>query len=521
MLKRTGSAFTLLFLAGFCQLSSTASELTSMDAAKIAQYGIQSFNKGDYQNAIRYLSARARMKPEDASIYYYLGNSYLKTNQSENAAHMFSASVRVDPASQAGKYSLSALETLSTMPRNPEPAPAPAPEGPDPAQTAANKDALMSEAAIDKAFNDAVEKIKGKRQTLKSNVDHIWLKMQDEMQSLTQKNNPNFAADLEKLQREAEIKVQDMQTKQLRMENRMMAPDKIDVRAIPQLPGEKLDTSKTALGSLLDYFKPEKPFDPFATDITPELTSKFLTVKDVFGELPTYQGSARKLAKQVFAQLKSSIEMKQDMLDQQLFQLKSNLLHDVINTKINYGNQSSQKQASVTASSFITAAKLPRQEAQHLSPMEIEVHQAVERSKKRIKELEETYNKDVDSLIAGAKEKLGGMIAQTGQMNSQLKKPSGNIQLVPLGTDMYTRNYVNFGDGSATSAGGANVSAGPGAQAAAAGAVPLRAEAKRLPAALKSTQPLKSQASKTPSAAGSGSGSGSGSLPQALKKGAN
>lgn len=448
-----------------------ASDLTQVDANKIAQAGIAAYNKKDYATAIRYLSARAKMQPEDSNVYYYLGNCYLQTKQNDQAAHMFSASIRVNPGSQAGKYSLTALETLSTMPKTAEAPPSPD-ESPDPAQTAASKDSLMSEQALDKQFNDAVAKIKGNRQTLKSRVDHVWLQMQEEMQALSQRNNPTYAIDLEKLQREAENKVQDLQTRELRQENRMMAPTKIDVRAIPQLPTEKIDDTKTALGSLLDYFKPDKPYDPFAAEITPELSSKFLTVKDVFGELATYQGSARRLSKQIFYQLKNGIETKQDMLDQQLYQLKNNLIHDVMNIKTNYNNQANQRNQVVSIASYISGAKIPRKDnEQNLTPMESEVHQAVERSKKRIKELEETYYREVDGLIAGAKEKLGGMVAQTGQMNSQLQKPSGNIQLVPLGTDMYTRNYVNFGGDAAGSL----------LKPQAAQASPLKAEAKKLP----------------------------------------
>ena len=445
---------------------------------RMAQAGIAAFQKGDYSNAIRYLTARAKMRPEDANVYYYLGNCYLKTKQHEHAAHMFSASVRVAPSSQAGKYALTALETLSTMPKT---AAEPVKEdngAPDAAQTSANKESLMSEKALDQAFNENVNKIKGYRQGLKSRVDQAWLQMQDEMQSLQQKNNPTYAVDLEKLQRETENKVQDMQTKELRLENRLLAPDKIDVRAIPQLPTEKIDDTKTALGSLLDYFKPEKPFDPFATDITPEMTSKFLTVKDVFGELPTYQGSARRLAKQVFIGLKSNIETKQNMLDQQLFQLKANLIHDVVNIKNNFGSSQSNHKFAVNVASYITGAKVPRSDRDQLSPMELEIHQAVERSKKRIKELEETYYREVDNVIAGAKEKLGGMVAQTGQMNSQLQKPSGNIQLVPQGTDMYTRNYVNFGDRPDMTRASTSVTGKLNKIPAA--SVPLHAEAKKL-----------------------------------------
>jgi O6-methylguanine-DNA--protein-cysteine methyltransferase len=440
-------AAVCLFLFGVA--SARASEVTQTDPAKMAQLGISAFQKGDVQTAIRYLAARANMKPEDANVYYYLGNCYLKTNQNDQAAHMFSACVRVSPSSQAGRYSLTALETLSTMPKQADPPPPdPAAAPPDKAQAAATKDSLMSEKALDQQFNDAVVKIKSYRQGLKSRVDHIWLQMQDEMQALQQRNNPNYAADLEKLQREAEIKVQELQTKELRLESRMMAPEKVDVRAIPQMPSEKVDDTKTALGSLLDYFKPEKPFDPFATELTPDVTSKFLTVKDVFGELSTYQASARRAAKQVFMQLKNSIEMKQDQLDMQLTQIKNNLLHDVVAIKINYGNQTNARNAQqlVNAASYISGAKIPRSDQEKLTPQEQEVSQAVERSKKRIKDAEDTYYHEVDLILAGGKEKLGGMIGQIGQMNKQMQKPSGTIQLVPLGTDTYTRNYINFGE---------------------------------------------------------------------------
>ncbi len=427
--------------------SALANELTQVDSTKMTQQGVACFKRGDYNNAIRFLTARARLKPEDAEVYYYLGNCYLQIKQNDQAAHMFSACVRVAPASQAGKYSLSALETLSTMPKSEPPPPPPKDESPDPAQTAASKDSLMSNKALDKAFNDAVVRIRALRQTFKAKVDHHWLLMQEDMQSLSAKGNPNYATDLEKLQRETENKIQELQTKELRTENRIMAPDKIDVRAIPQLPTEKIDDSKTALGSLLDYFKTETPFDPFATDVTPELTSKFLTVKDIFGELPTYQGSARRLAKQVFFQIKSSIETKQDVLDQQLALLKTNLIHDVISIKVNYGsNKYNLRNTQYDPATYIAAAKVPRANKDQLSPMDQEIQLVVERSKKRIKEMEDTFYREADLIIAGGKEKLGGMVAQTGQMNSQLQKPSGNIQLVPQGTDMYTRNYVNFGD---------------------------------------------------------------------------
>lgn len=438
---------SLCFLLLVLQGPVRAADLVELTPASASSQGIAAYNKADYATAIKFLSYRAKQRPEDANIYYYLGNSYLHLKQHDQAAHMFSACVRLAPASQAGKFSLTALEQLSAMPKAAPEEPSEKEKPPDPAQAAATRDSLMTARALDKAYNDAVQVIKGRRQTLKINIDHVWDHMQNEMQSLNARNTPNFATELEKLQREAENKVQDLQTKELRFENRALGPDKIDIRAVPGMPGEKADDTKTALGSLLAYFKPDKPFDPFATDITPDVTSKFMTINDAFGELNTYQPSARRLAKQVFIQLKNGIETKQDVFDQQIYQVKQHLIQDIVNIKNNYGNNASTKMAQITAAQFISGAKIPRADNEnHLTPLEQDVHQAVERSKKRIKEMEETYYRDVDSLLVGAKERLGGMVAQTGQMNSQLKRPSGTIQMVPMGTDTYTKNYVNFGD---------------------------------------------------------------------------
>ncbi|HEY9870413.1 MAG TPA: hypothetical protein V6D08_14710, partial [Candidatus Obscuribacterales bacterium] len=100
----------------------------------------------------------------------------------------------------------------------------------------------------------------------------------------------------------------------------------------------------------------------------------------------------------------------------------------------------------INPASFIIGAKIPRSEESNLTAAEVEMSQAVLRAKRRIQQLMEDYHKDVESLIAGAKEKVHGTVAQSGQMNKQLRNPSGNIQLVPLGTDLYIRNYVNFGE---------------------------------------------------------------------------
>jgi len=429
-------------ISSFCVSAVIASNVSAMDARALADNGIAAYHRGDYPEATKLLEERARMSPEDPNVYYYLGNCYVYAKQNEKAAHMYSACVRLAPGSQAGKYALSALESLSSAPKS---APGEDPPKTDPALVDAARDSLMTEKAVDQSFNDAVKRIRSQRQTLKIRIDKTFQNMQDELQSQNPKSS-TYATDLERTRREAENTVADLQTRELRFENRLLGPDKIDARAIPEIPKEKPDSSKTVLGSLMEYFKSDKPFDPFDTELTPEISSKFMTIKDVFGELSTYQPSARRVAKQVFLQLKSSIESKQDQLDEQLLQVRSNLIRDVVNLLAN-DTSPNPLYKQMNPAYQAAAAKIPRADNEsNLSPTEKDVSQAIEAGKKRIKELEDGYYRDVDSLILGAKEKVGGMVAQAGQMNSQLKHPSGNIQLVPLGTDMYVRNYVNFGD---------------------------------------------------------------------------
>jgi chaperonin cofactor prefoldin len=439
-MTRATAIFAFL-LQLICTVSVSAGNVVSVDAHELTQQAVAAYKRGDYQNAIKLLSERARMAPEDAEIYYYLGNCFVFTKQTDQAAHMYSACIRLAPGSQAGKYALSALESLSSASAKPAAEHA---EVPPHGLVEAASDALVSKTPLDQAFNDAVKKIQSQRQTLKSRIDSTYQRMQDDLQSLNTRST-NYASELERIRREADNTVADLQARELRSESRLLAPDKIDARAIPQLPQEKQDDSKHALGSLIDYFKPEKPFDPFATELTPEISAKFMTVKDVFGELSTYQPSARRMAKQVFVQLKSSIEGRQDQLDRELYLVRNNLIHDIVTLQ---ASDTSPNPLLKQLSPYSQAASssIPRSDQNNLTPTEQEISRTVETTKKRIKELEDNYYKDVDSLIAGAKEKVGGMVAQTGQMNSQMKHPSGKIQLVPLGTDTYVRNYVNFGD---------------------------------------------------------------------------
>lgn len=434
---------SFVVLASAALPAALAADVSELTPADMVRQGVAAYNRGDYNTAATFLSARASLKPEDATVFYYLGNCYLHGKQYKQAAHMFAACVRISPNSQAGRYALAALASLSASSAADDARGGAEGAAPDPAALAAARDALMSEKAVDESFNEAVERIKSQRHTLKAKVNRIWADMQDDIFSLGSKTAAN-AAELEAIKREAENKVQYEQTRELRFEHRLLGPDKIDVRPIPQLPAEKPDDSKVALGSLLEYFKTEQPFDPLAADVTPEVTSRFLTINDVFGELSTYQPSARRLAKQAFLQLKSSIEGKQDILDQDLYQLKSNLIRDLVQINSTYGGITYSK-GKINPASFIIGAKIPRSEESNLTAAEVEMSQAVLRAKRRIQQLMEDYHKDVESLIAGAKEKVHGTVVQSGQMNKQLQHPSGNIQLVPLGTDLYIRNYVNFG----------------------------------------------------------------------------
>lgn len=427
-----------------------AADVTRLNPKDLGAQGIAAYKKGDIGNAIRFLHARAGMTPQDPIVFYYLGNCYMQAQQRENAARMYSACIRTGPGTEASKLALGALETLSTMPKVSPTVPPPEnkPNAPDPKATEASRDALASTTAVDKAFNDAVARIRSQRQTFKSKVDHHWHQLEEDLLSMNRRTTPNYSVELERVRRETDNKVEYEQLRQLRWENRILGPDKIDVRAVPEMPKEKADDTKTALGQLGDLFKPEKPFDPFGPEVNAELAAKFLTLKDVFGELSTYQPAERRVAKQVFMQLKNGIELKQDSLDQQINQVRENLIRDLVHIKINYnvaGDPTYTNKESSTAY-HLTSSKIPRADQNNVSPADLEISQTTERAKRRINELRESYLRDVDSLIAGAKERVGGMVISTGQMNSQLKKPSGTIQLVPLGSDSYTKNYINFGN---------------------------------------------------------------------------
>lgn len=436
----------------FCLLMVTpaqAADVTRVEPKELGTQGITAYQRGDYATALRFLTARARLAPQDPTIFYYLGNCYLHAKQPENAARMYSHCIRSGPSSEAAKLSLAALESLSTMPKQQQ---QPTEEKKEPASNAAAneaaRDSLVATGAVDKAFNDAVTRIRSQRQTFKSKVDQIWHHLEDDLTAMSPKTTPNYSVELERVRREADNKLEYEQLKQLRWESRMISPDKVDVRAVPEPLKEKPDDAKTALGSLSELVKSEKPFDPFGPEVNAEIATKFMSVKDVFGELSTYQPAERRVAKQCFAQLKNSIEIKQDSLDQQIYQAKENLIRDLVHIKINYnvaGNPYYTKQDSNPLYHMATS-KIPRADANHMTPVDQEIQQTTERAKKRIAELKDGYLKQVDALVASAKERVTGMVAQTGQLNSQLKKPSGTIQIVPLGSDTYTRNYVNFGN---------------------------------------------------------------------------
>ncbi|GEM_PF-2857591 len=434
----SSSAAITLILAVCCP-AVVAANVTGMDSQSLTRDGIAAYNRGDYALAIRLLVQRSGMPPEDATVFYYLGNCYVRTRQNDRAVRMYSTCIRKAPVSQAAKYALTALEGLSAAPGA-----ATDPPAPSPAAIEAARESLSSTAPVDKTFNDAVRDIKSQRASLKARVDGVFQKMQDDLQALSPRS-ATYAVDMEKVRREADNTTLDLQTRELRKENRLLGPDKIDARAIPQLPQERTDDTKAPLGSLLDYFKPDKPFDPLAADLTPEITAKFMSAKDVFGELSTYQPQARRVARQVFRQLKSGIEGKQDLLDEQLFQVRANLIDDI--ASLLAGDTSgSQLYKRLTPGFYASSSSIPRADPSNLSPTDQEISRRVEVAKKRIKELEDSYYRDVDSLIAGARERVSAMVTQAGQMASQLKHAAGNIQLVPLGTDVYVRNYVNFGD---------------------------------------------------------------------------
>ncbi len=403
----------------------------------MAKAGIDAYNKGDYQTALRYLDYRSRQNPQDPNVIYYLGNCYLKLEQRDNASKMFAHCVRIAPASQAGQYSLQALEALSGKVEKP-----PEPTGPDPKAVAAQKDALLSEAAIDAQYNRAQRDITNARQTFKARITSLYERLQDHLQSLNPKTTPNYGLEMERLRNEAEEEVDELQMKELRAENRMLSPTKIDVRAVPEKPAEKKDNAKNALGqTLLSNLNNETPYDPFGTELSPEIAAKFLSMKDVFGELSTYEPSTRGLVKQLFIRLKQDVENKQNSLDQQTSYIRKQLIQEIFNIKVSYGASFKLQQS---AAWQLNNSTIPRRDDRQKSPMEDDMARATERALKRIKSAQELYDRDVAGLISGAKESLNSMVTQASGINSQMKNMHGSTMIMPIGTTINNKNYVHM-----------------------------------------------------------------------------
>jgi hypothetical protein len=427
------------------QSAAHAGDLIELGPKELLNQGIAAYQRRNYAEALKYLSARARIQPSDPNAFYYLGNIYLQAKQNDAASKMFLQCVKAGPTTQAAQYSLQALEALQAMPKTAAEPEKPKDDGKlTPEQIQAERETIGTDRALDKDYNEAVKRITNERITLKRRIDLIYERLQDELSIMNRRTTPNFQAELAQAKSKAEIEVEQLQRKQQRFESRILAPEKIDVRAVPELV-QKKDDSKDALGALAEYFKPDKPADPLGADITPEITSKFMTVRDVFGDLSTYDPQSRRLAKQMFMQLKAGIEMKQDNFDMQLQNEKDRLIRDVYGIQVNYGNQIFGRNA-LNPISYLTTSSIPRSSQDNLTPMEQEISQAADRAKRRLKEIQDSYNRDVDSMISGAKERLGSVIGSNTTANSQLKHPHGTIQVVPLGTNLNTRNYVNFGD---------------------------------------------------------------------------
>jgi tetratricopeptide (TPR) repeat protein len=447
MLHRPSNLFAVCAALLISTAAGKTSEVAELNAAQLQQQGAEAYKRADYAAATRFFAARARLAPEDATVYYYLGNCYMQIKQPGQAAHMYSACVRLAPTSQAGQFALSALEQLSSAPK---PA-ASAETGTTPEASAsatavaAAYAALPSKRPVDQSYNDAIRRIKAERPTIKVQVDQIWQQLQDSLANISPRSR-NYAIDLERVRREGELALEELQLKELRHESRVLAPDKIDARAVPELPKEDIDDSKNALGVLGDYYKPDKPFDPFDMNLSPEITANFLTIRDVFGDLKTYDANAIRMAQQLFVQLKRTVENKEDSFDQQVMRLKRDLLRDIIASEMASGSSLYGQQ---TIAYQMSIAKMPRADNDaNLTPIAREVSDLTERTKKRIKEMQSSYDKDVDMASTGAKEQLVSLVASG--LGSQLKHVSGKIQLVPLGTDLRTRNYVNFADSSDT-----------------------------------------------------------------------
>lgn len=75
--------------------------------------GIAAYHQGNYKEALSQLGLALPNEFNNAVLHYYLGNTYLKTNQRDSAIREFRIAYALQPEKEAGKLAKKALQLLN------------------------------------------------------------------------------------------------------------------------------------------------------------------------------------------------------------------------------------------------------------------------------------------------------------------------------------------------------------------------------------------------------------------------
>jgi tetratricopeptide (TPR) repeat protein len=78
------------------------------NAQTYANYGIQAYKAKQYDNAVKYLSYSAKLKPA-SNTYYYIGLAYYGKGDQANALSNFQMALKLNPSNAAAKQMVSRL----------------------------------------------------------------------------------------------------------------------------------------------------------------------------------------------------------------------------------------------------------------------------------------------------------------------------------------------------------------------------------------------------------------------------
>jgi tetratricopeptide (TPR) repeat protein len=338
----------------------------------LMKQGVDAYQRQDFPAAIKFLSARVRLMPQDPDAYYYLGNSYVASKQLQLAAQAYASCVRLAPSSPAGQFALTALERVASTP--------------------GGKSAESIEALGETTQDPAVAaKIQQQIAESRSKLNYETKQINDHLQSDLGHlgDDPDNFFKQQRLQQEARNKIAQLQTRQWRYESRLRA-DVIDVRGVvkgPLAPGAADASLGRFVASLIGEGVLPKGFDPGSMDVPALLTIRDLAPAQA-------QGRAFEQAGRLFGQLKDEIERKQDQLDEQTLRLKNDVAYSTANLEHSPNSMAHRGRWYYGPSEeyHSQAAALQKQ------------------NQKKIERLQEDYTTEVNALISSTRAKMAALV---------------------------------------------------------------------------------------------------------------